>query len=273
VEYLRGLRRIPRDPDWVSKILMGCLLLAGGLVVPIIGAIVGALTLRGWSSLALRRAVRGEESPVLPPLEPDFDYCGKLVVTGLKASLAWLAWMLPVLLVVMPAGVCGLLGAAAAIIAALEPSDADAAIGIGMIAFYAIGLVILWGTLLLLSSPAQIAMIRVEVADDLDAGLALRPVLETTRTVLRELVLGSIVLALVQIGASIVSLPFCGLPLMPVTVAMHIARAHLGAQLYLLSVERGGAPLAIGPTSYVAVPPPPPAPPPPAPPGDPVAPF
>lgn len=240
MEYLRGFRKLREDPEWLSKLGVGSLLLLSAMVVPFLGQV----TIAGWTALILRRAVAGQDDR-LPTLDFQFDYLGKLFGTGFKGFVAAFVWGLPAGLLI-GVGVVGLyLGMMFGAIAASSSGEGGAMLAVLCVFAVALPTLMIVGTLLAL--PAQMALIRAEIADDLNQGLQFGPVLEMTRKVFRELLIGALILGVVQTVLVFGSLLLCYLPLLPSMVAMQVARAHVGAQLYQLYLERGGQALPMGP--------------------------
>ncbi|UJR82618.1 DUF4013 domain-containing protein [Sandaracinus amylolyticus] len=240
MDYLRGLRRLREDPDWLSKIGVGSLLLLSASIIPFLGQIV----LAGWGAVMVRRAVSGTETP-MPRLDLDFDYLGKLLSTGFKAFLAMMIWGLPAGILIGTGVACLYAGAIATMIGGAAAGGDGGMGGLGALCAFGVGFPLLIAVSIVLQLPAQMAGIRAELADDLNAGLQFREVLDMTKLVMRELVIGSLVLAFVQWLMMVGSMLLCGLPLIPCMVAMVVARAHFAAQLYQKYVERGGAPLQV----------------------------
>jgi hypothetical protein len=242
MDYLRGLRVLREDPEWLSKIGVGSLLLLSGAFIPLLGQI----SLTGWNAVILRRAVAGQ-SQTLPRLDLDFDYLGKLLGCGFKAFLAAFIWGIPAAVLIVTAVGCLYVGALmTAVGGAAAGGDAGGALGgMGMLCVMGVGYPALMFFAILAGLPAQVAAMRAELADDLNAALQFREVLDMTKRVLRELLIGTLVLAFVQWIFVMGSLLLCGLPLLPAMVAMLVARAHFAAQLYDLYVQRGGAPIAL----------------------------
>lgn len=242
VEYLRGLRKLREDPDWLAKIGVGSLLLLSATIIPFLGQI----TLAGWGAVTVRRAIGGEDA-ALPRLDLDFDYLGKLLGTGFKAFLAALIWGLPASMIIGVGFGCVYVGAImSAVGGAAAGGDAGGGLGaMAMLCTMGVGFPLLMAFAIVIGLPSQMAMIRAELADDLNAALRFGEVLDMTKKVFRELLIGTFVLALVQWLLTLASLLLCGLPLFPVAVAMVVARAHFAAQLYQLYVERGGAPMQL----------------------------
>ncbi len=245
MDYLRGLRLFREDPEWVSKVLIGSVLMLSAGVIPLLGHIV----LIGWSAAIVRRAALGRETP-LPRLDFDLDDLTKLLGTGFKILVAMLLWSLPATLLIGSGVMCLYLGAFFAVFGgAAAGGDAGAGIGgMGLLCAFGVGLPLLMLFGLLVQLPMQMAAIRVELSDNLNSALEFGVVLEMTKRVLRELVIGSLVLAFVQWLMMMGSLLLCGLPIIPCTILMMIARAHFAAQLYQRYLERGGAPIEIAHT-------------------------
>lgn len=242
MDYLRGLRRLREDPDWLSKIGVGSLLMLSAMIIPFLGQVA----LAGWGAVMVRRAVSGQETP-LPRLDLDFDYLGKLLGTGFKAFLAAFIWGLPAGVLIGTGIVCVYFGAIfTAIGGAAAGGDAGGALGgMGMLCALGVGMPLLMIVALVAQLPAQMAAIRAELADDLNAALQFGAVMDMTKRVFRELLIGTLVLAFVQWLMVVGSLLLCYLPLIPCMVAMIVARAHFAAQLYQRYLETGGEPIAV----------------------------
>jgi hypothetical protein len=247
MDYLRGLRLLRDDPEWVSKIAVGSLLLLSATFIPFVGQIV----LTGWGAVITRRAVSGHEVP-LPRLDIDLDYYVQLLGAGLKVLLAMLIWGLPAGLLFASGVGCLYFGAISVVVGgAAAGGEAGAGIGgMGMICAFFVGFPLLMLFGLLVQLPMQMAAIRVELSDNVNAALEFGEVLDMTKRVLRELVFGSLLLAFVQWLLAMGSLLLCGLPLIPCTVAMMVARAHFAAQLYQRYLEKGGKQLVVAHPEY-----------------------
>lgn len=240
MEYLRGLRKLREDPDWLSKVGVGTLLFLSAAIIPFVGQVAMA----GWSALILRRAVAGQDE-TLPRLSIDFDYLGKLFGTGFKGFVAAFVWGLPAGLLIGVGVVVMYVGMVFGAVTASSSGEDEAALAV--LCLFAAGLPVLMIVATILALPAQMALVRAELADDLNQGLQFGAVIEMTRKVFRELLIGALILGVVQTLMVFGSAFLCYLPLFPCLVAMQVARAYVGAQLYQLYVERGGAPVTTGP--------------------------
>lgn len=80
-----------KDPQWVSKFLMGALFLILSIVL------VGIFALAGYYVQVTQRAMRGEEHPL-----PEWDDIGGKIVLGLKYAVVWIVYFLPIVLLYIP---------------------------------------------------------------------------------------------------------------------------------------------------------------------------
>jgi len=252
IESLRGLRVLREDPEWLSKLGVASVLLLSGCVVPLLGQVA----VLGWVALILRRFAAGQERP-LPRLNFELDYLGKLVATGFKPFMVLFLWTLPCSMLLGTIMACtwvGLMMVAARTGARMVAAGAAGPLaGLQTLVSCALPALLMIAALLLLLAqiPAQMALLRAELTDDLSEAFRFREVIQMTRLVFRELLLSSLVLAVVHLGLSLFSMLLCGLPLIPLTAAMMVAGAHVRAQLYKLYLERGGEPLAMAPLDVV----------------------
>lgn len=238
MDHFVGFRRLRADPEGLTKLGVGSLLLLSAMLVPF----VGQIALRGWTALMVRRTTMEPEAP-LPRLDLDLDYIGKLFGTGFKGFLISMLWSLPIALVLAPGIICLVFGA----VFAMSQSGDDPK---ALLCLFGAGVPVLVVLGLLLALPAQIAGMRAEIADDFGPGLKFGEVLHATRLVFREALTATLVLGVVQAVLLPLSMLLCYLPLFPVAVAMMVAHAHVAGQLHRLSIERGAVPVAIGPTDF-----------------------
>lgn len=235
MEYLRGWRALRKDPQWMMKVLIGTLF----SFVPVVGPIV----LTGWRSLMLRRAVSGQDAP-LPRLDFDFEYLKNLVMVGFKGFLAQLLWSLP-LVVVLMGGYVGCILSAVLVAGASDGGDDPGA----PIAIVAVIFCVLMPIFIIVTSlPLNIATLRAELTDDLAPAMRIKDVFAMTRLMAKELIIGQLVLMAIGFG---VMLPFglvtFTLGLYPAAIVMQIISAYWLAEVYKRYLEKGGAPLPIGP--------------------------
>jgi hypothetical protein len=244
IEYLRGLRVVREDPEWMTKILVGTVLVVSSMLIPILGPVA----LQGWVALIVRRAVEGQHAP-LPRLEFDLDHLGKLLGIGFKPFIASFIWSLPGGFVIAGMAICLYLGSIAAFVGMSGGGDVPEETLVIVLVVVALALPVIVLMAMLLMMPAHMAALRAELTDDLSAGLQFGEVMAMTRSVFRELFVGMLALAGMQLVFTLISLPLCYLPLFPGMVVLNVTRGHLAAQLYQLYLERGGAPLSAAPVA------------------------
>lgn len=78
-----------RDPDWISKFLVGALMVLFSLLL------VGLFFLLGYYIRTTQRVMRKEANPL-----PDWSDLGGLFVLGLKYALVYLVYLVPIIVVV-----------------------------------------------------------------------------------------------------------------------------------------------------------------------------
>jgi hypothetical protein len=87
--HLKPFFRFPfQDPEARTRFMIGCALLLGGFVVPV----VPGLVVYGYALRILRRSAEGE-APAMPP----WDAWGEYLGLGARAAVVWLAFTLPAL--------------------------------------------------------------------------------------------------------------------------------------------------------------------------------
>lgn len=247
MEYLRGWRAMRQDPEWTRKVLVGTVIVLSGMCIPV----VGQIALVGWTSLMLRRAVSGVDAP-LPRLDLDFDYLSKLLNIGFKGFLARLLWSLPMMLVAMIGGCCMYAGFGAAMFgvagAASTAGEAGGAIGgLGMMCVMFGGFALYFVTLVLIGFPMQIAILRAEIADDVNAAMRFKEVMAMTRMLFKEMLVGYFVMMLVGMIGAFFGLITLYIGLFPVIVVLTVIQTYYHAELYKAYLQKGGQPLPVGP--------------------------
>ncbi|MBZ0119725.1 MAG: DUF4013 domain-containing protein [Sandaracinaceae bacterium] len=247
MEYMRGWRALRADQEWTGKLMIGSLLFFSTAIIPI----VGQVALAGWLTLAMRRAVSGQDSP-LPHLALDFSYLGKLMSVGFKAFLVRMIWSLPIIAVAMLFGCCmylGVFASVAGIGAATEGSgDTGAAVGgIGMVVLMLVGFVLYFVAIVLISLPLQMAVLRAELTDDLNAGMRFGEVMAMTKMMLKELIVGQLVLSAISMGIALLGMMACYVGIFPAAVVISVIHAYYLAEIYKAYLAKGGQPLPVGP--------------------------
>jgi len=230
----------------MSKVGIGCVLVLSGMIIPV----VGQVALLGWTSLALRRAVQGQDSP-LPRLDFDFNYLGKLLGIGFKGFLARLIWSLPIMAIAMLFFCCAYAGMGAAV-AGLSgggnhSGDDGAVLGLVMTIVMLVMYLLLFVVIMLLSLPIQIAMLRAELTDELNSAMKFGEVLAMTRMLLGDLIKGMIVMMLIGMAVGFVGVATCYIGLFPGVVVMAVIQTYWMAEIYKVYLQKGGTPLQVGP--------------------------
>lgn len=247
MDYLRGWRALRSDPGWVGKVLTATVIFLTAMCIPVVGQIV----LIGWSALMLRRAVSGQDTP-LPRLDFDFDYLSKLLNVGFKGFLAQLLWSLPLYLLGFAWACCfyaGMIGVGG-FMAAGASAGGEAGAGVGALGSLCMmgGLFLAWFAIILaVAMPMQVAMIRAELTDDVNAALKFKEVIEMTKMLWRELLVGFFVLGLIGMVAVFGGMLLLFVGVYPATVVVMVIQAYWRAELYQAYLQKGGQPLPIGP--------------------------
>ena len=249
MEYLRGWRALTSDPQWMSKVLSASLIFLSAMCIPVLGQIV----IIGWTSLMLRRAVSGQDTP-LPRMELDFEYLKSLLYVGFKGFLGRMIWTMPLMLFSFMA-VCCIYGAgilAGVTFAAGASSGSEAGAGLGGLG----GLCMMVGAMfilpvigMLLQMPMHIGIMRAEITDDVNQAMRFKDVLGTTKLLFKELFFGQIVMQLIAMVAVMFGLATLYLGLFPAMVVLMVIQTYWHAELYKRYLELGGEPLPVGPLS------------------------
>lgn len=135
------------DPDWLRKLGIGVLVcVVGILFTPVLIGLIPLIMLTGYCLDVLRNVAEGHARPL-----PEWEDWGGFLSRGFKLFAALFVWVLPALIVAIPLS----LGSALA--------DSSRGGGMGVIAALLIicssCLLILWGLLVTLLSPAIYARI------------------------------------------------------------------------------------------------------------------
>lgn len=247
MQYLRGWTALRNDPEWMGKVGWGCLLLLSGMCIPVLGQLV----LRGWLAVALRRAVSGQDSP-LPRLDWDTNYLGKLIGTGFKGLIAQMLWSAPIFAIgfgcyfCMVFGWVGVIGAAGAGGAAGDEAGAVAGFGLAMVV-YVIAMLLMLAVVVVSSMFLTVAVTRAEVADDLNAAMRFGEVVQMTKMLAKELIIGMFVMSMVNFLVLFFGIITLYLGLFPGVVIFSVIGTYYRAELYRVYLEKGGQPLPVGP--------------------------
>lgn len=133
VDFGRSFTFVTEDPEWIKKILIG------GVFTLACALLVGIPFVLGYFSRTLRNVVAGEPRPM-----PEWDDLGGLFNEGLRLTAVYLLYSLgAVVVLALPVGAL-VLPAVALSGAGREPSEGLAALG-------ALGIVAVYGVILLVS--------------------------------------------------------------------------------------------------------------------------
>ncbi|MEM9191763.1 MAG: DUF4013 domain-containing protein [Myxococcota bacterium] len=245
MEYLRGYRVIRNDPDWMSKLGLGSLLLFSQVFIPIIGPIV----FTGWVALIMRRAVRGEIDQ-LPRLDFDFSYLGKLLGPGFKGFIVQFLWQLPLVFLFFAL----YMGAIVVSVIAMNESPSPEETSKTIMVIIALVMILVTPVSIVLAIPGQVAAMRAELTDELNAGLQFGDVLKFTKANFGVLLKGVLILSIVNGFLTLLGLLFCYVGAFPAMVVGGVARAHFLAQVYEQAVQKGAKSLPIASDDVMGVP-------------------
>lgn len=221
----KSIRFIFEDKQWLSKVLIGALILM--VSIPLTFVLVGFLGLAivtGYSLDVLRNVRNGAARPL-----PEWrDQWGEWLVEGLKLLLILFVWSLPIIL----------LNLFTTIGNGMMTSGSDL-LGLfgGMTVAVASCLTLLWGIVVALVTPA----IYVRLADsrDLSSGFQFNTIYVWTRDRIGDVVIAVILstlltLALVLVGA-VIGVLLCGIGLVltlpAATMISTLVTVHLYAQI------------------------------------------
>lgn len=179
MDYLRGYQSFRRDRTWVQKFGLAALLLASGLLLPL----VGPLMVYGWRARLLREQVRGNEDQ-LPALSLKGLEWMRLLVEGARAATVRLLWNLPAL------------ATASGLILGIQWAWTKGHRGVELSASFFVCMflacLIALPALLLSDAFAKVASLRVELSGDVRKGLEVRATWEMAQALLHHLVIGSL---------------------------------------------------------------------------------
>ncbi len=241
MDYLRGWKALQQDPQWIGKVVIGSVILLTGMCIPVVGQIV----LIGWLSLALRRAVCGQDAP-LPRLEFDVDYLIKLLKSGFKPFLAQILWSLPMFGVVVVTWCC-MSGVSFAVFGALSSGGGGGeAIGLVSLLVTLVGYLVMFVGMFFGGMLLQIGVTRAEIADDLGPALQFKETVNMTKMLFKELFIGSLVLGMVGFVGMLIAAFTLYLGLLPVVMILMTITTFYRAELYRVYLEKGGQPIPVG---------------------------
>ena len=231
------------DPRWVTKLLVGTLvLIASSLLMFVLVGILGYFIVMGYALETLRNVRNGETTPM-----PEWrDRWGEWLVAGFKLFVATFVWALP-------AVIFGFLMFVPAIMMDSNQDFWAAMGGLGLVCLSC--LMFLWVIVVLLAQPA--IYIRVAEKDSIGAALQFGSMLRFTREHIGDVLVATIVYVIAALVVSTVGslvgtlLCFVGLfvtiPL--ASLITYLIQAHLYAQVG----QRAVPGTALAPSGVTAV--------------------
>lgn len=221
IDIGRSLSFITEDEQWISKVLIGGLI----LLIPI----VGQLALLGYMIETAQNLTRGREKPL-----PEWGEFGNKMLLGFHAFLISIVYSLPVMLLVI-IFVC-FIGAMAA---GAEGREEELAGGMAAAMFCIFPLIII------LSLVIQVAVFTgwvryIQMGADLGAAFAIGPVWEMLRTSPGTWIITFLIYLLFSVLASLGGIA-CGVGALFTTMYAFIGFGHVLGQLAGPADGGGGA--------------------------------
>ncbi len=142
-----------RDPDWISKFLVG------GLMVLLSVVLIGVFFLLGYSVRITQRVMRRE-----PNALPDWSDLGGLFVLGFKYAILYLVYALPIIAIVLLIVFFGILVAA---------TNGDEAAVSAMFVFYVMLFIVIVPYAIALTILTPVITVRFAQREQIRDGLAL----------------------------------------------------------------------------------------------------
>lgn len=238
MQYMRGWRALRQDPDWKRKIGIASLLFLSSAIIPI----VGQLVVVGWLTLAVRRAVQGQDAP-LPELRFDFDYMMKLLNVGLKAFVARLVWVFPAAIGMGVLVVCA--GAGMSIVFTASRDSGEPPSTVLPLLLMGVMYLAMFGTIFVTQIFANVAVMRAEVMGEIGPAIRVGEVLRTTRLLAKELIVGHFVLGFVAFALVFLGMLACYFGMFVTMTVYMVIASYYNAELYRRYLEKGGQPLPI----------------------------
>jgi len=213
-----------RDPNWVSKMLLGSLFEFFGILL------IGEFFIIGYQIEVMKRVVRQEENPL-----PDWGRLSEKFLTGLKLVIVSVIYFLPILIIFLPVlffwFASGIL-------------QREEAAALGSFAFLMVVFLVVIPYSLFFSILLPIIYLRYALTDRIGEALNVPAVLRFFQQNWGNVV----ILALIMLGVNFLAVfgvLFCVVGIFLTSFYAKLVFAHLTGQLYLASAEatrttRGG---------------------------------
>lgn len=178
------------DPDWVSKLGIGTLVVLVGMILsPVLIGLAAVFVVMGYGLDVVRNVMDGKQYPL-----PEWEDWGGFLVRGLKLFGVFLIWALPFIVPLIPLGIGS----------AMAGSESEVANIFGGL-FIACGacLSVLYGLFLLLISPA--IYIRLARTDRFAAAFDVAKLWAITRDNLANVIIAILLIIVAGVMAAIVA--------------------------------------------------------------------
>jgi predicted Zn finger-like uncharacterized protein len=225
VEYMRAVKFGFANPKW----LVNCLLMAVGMIIPVVGGIV----VGGYTYDVAEHTLRGGDDREYPPF--DFGKFGKYLMRGLWPTILAIVFMLPLGLVY------GIVAAVGSTLPFMFGKDLAIVGTILSLVVWLIALAILVvGILLILP-----ATFRAGLSQQLAFGPSISFARDFLKRCFGAMLLGMIVVGFLTGLLNMVGMIACGIGTLITMPATMLANANLMAQLYQLYLHKGGEPIPL----------------------------
>jgi len=213
------------DEQWLTKLLIGALLLLLGFVFSfILIGVVAFFIISGYAIATARNVSRDEELP-LPTWE---DFSGMLV-DGFRLLAATFVWSIPMFILYTPIAVLTIMA---------DQNNGGVWAALLTITLLTCGcLALIYGIFLFIISPILMWLIAAE--ERIGAALDVRRVIDILRSHLGPVVVVAIAIWVAQLLASLVGALLCGVGLLATSVWAVWVQGHLVGQLGRLVTAPG----------------------------------
>ncbi len=213
------------DPEWVTKVLVGGLVILGGVLLsPILVGFFLLFVLEGYSLELLKNVRDGLEHPL-----PRWDNWGDKAVKGLKLFAIFLIWAIPIIVLSM---VSIVVSAVAGDNQDLAPLAVAVSLCVGCVSF-------LWGLWLVVISPAIYA--RFAETERISAGFELDRILAFTRDHLGDIIVAVLISLVASVVALIAGVVLCVVGLLFTGFWASLVQFHLFGQIARRDAARRAA--------------------------------
>ncbi len=230
MDVAKSLTFVFDDPEWVTKVLIGgIILLLAGLLLPILVGIALVFVLNGYTVDVIRNVMDGVEHPM-----PRWEDWGKWFNTGVKLFVIEIVWSIPAFffLLIMLVG---------------EALAGDSSSGLALLgSLFTIGsslLQLVWGIVLLLALPA--VLVHFAETEQISAGFDFGYIADFIQKNLVNIIVTAVVMIVAGILATIVGTILCLVGLIFTLFWVEMVEAHLYGQLGKLyrEAQAGATPL------------------------------